>query len=96
MYGVRSRHDLNSNEKCPRCLTIFQDFIDLDKGLLGCYRCGSVFVSKDIRDAEYRCKKEKLEKLKESLKCHICGKACKSKLGLTSHLKSHPKENNGS
>ncbi|MCP4262805.1 MAG: hypothetical protein GY774_35650 [Planctomycetes bacterium] len=50
---VASRHDAAENEKCPRCLSVFQHFMQLESALLGCYRCGSVFVSKPVRDYNY-------------------------------------------
>ena len=89
MYGIKSRHEGHANEKCPRCLNIFQDFIDIGNGLLGCYKCGCVFVSKDIRDNEYAHKKERVLDINKERTCPECGKVCRNKFGLTSHLKSH-------
>jgi hypothetical protein len=45
---IKSRHD-SHGEKCPFCLQIFVNFIDLGDDLLACLKCGSVFVAKEKR-----------------------------------------------
>ena len=52
-FRVISRHSLPESEKCPRCLNVFQNFMDLGRGLMGCFKCGSVFVSRTVRDFNY-------------------------------------------
>jgi predicted adenine nucleotide alpha hydrolase (AANH) superfamily ATPase len=58
-----------NKDKCPRCLDGWVDFMDIngDGTLLGCYKCGCVFVSKDVRASEIEGKKEQLEKQDEEL-----------------------------
>lgn len=50
MDRIRSRHDLPGQEKCPHCLQIFVNFADLGNSLLGCLKCGCVFIEKDKRE----------------------------------------------
>jgi hypothetical protein len=102
-FRVASRWDKRYElEKCPVCKNAFQDFLELSEDLLGCFSCGVVFVPKHVKDSEYAGKKVQLEKqlaeVKEedvepgtpgALKCSICGKLCKSKLGLMSHQRKH-------
>lgn len=62
-FKVASRLNIRQEgEKCPRCLDGWVDFmvVDEENGLLGCYKCGSVFVSKAIREEERVGKKEQL------------------------------------
>jgi hypothetical protein len=51
-------------EKCPICSEGWVDFIDIngDGSLLGCFKCGCVFISKSLRDSELQGKKEQIEK----------------------------------
>jgi len=58
-------------EKCPICSEGWVDFIDIngDGSLLGCFKCGCVFISKSLRDSELQGKKEQIEKqLREAAK----------------------------
>jgi len=90
-----------SVDKCPKCLYGWQDFMDIGESLglesgvlLGCYRCGSIFISKDVRNADMDGKKEYLLSLtKPGEFIAKCGKACRSKTGLISHER-HCKECN--
>ena len=50
------------NEKCPKCLTIWQDFGKIEEHLWFCYSCGTVFVPKKIREPEKWGKKEQILK----------------------------------
>lgn len=45
MFTILSRRDSGS-DKCPRCSRLNVDFIDLGLGMLGCFDCGTVFVTK--------------------------------------------------
>lgn len=98
-------------ERCPKCSEVFSNFIIIDDSLLACYKCGTVFVRKFIRDREYiRVKTQLAIQAKEKEKtvkdedivhkrptiegtdtwlCKVCGKLCKSKLGLASHMRTH-------
>lgn len=66
-------------EKCPICSEGWVDFMDIngDGSLLGCYKCGAVFVSKSLRDSELQGKKEQIERqlkpeyLKEPVKDRV-------------------------
>jgi hypothetical protein len=50
------------NEKCPRCLETYNDFMDIlgDGAVLGCYKCGTLFVSRELRAKEVGGKKEQI------------------------------------
>jgi hypothetical protein len=95
---VLSRHDSVQNEKCPKCLNVFQHFMDLDGGKLGCYKCGTIFVSKPVRDYNYsriveQMKAQQAEKLRlvdpvqaRFLCAHSgCRFEAKTKAGLKAH-----------
>lgn len=102
-YRVASRFDKKyEGEKCPVCKTAFQDFLEFSDDLLGCFSCGATFVPKVARSSEFTGKRDQIErqlsemkdvftdeKDPEGIKCTICGKVCKSKLGLMSHQRSH-------
>ena len=63
VFRVVSRLDKGSEgNKCPRCLDGWVDFMEIDaeKGLLGCYKCGCVFVNKAVRTGDMAGKKEQL------------------------------------
>jgi len=88
-------------ERCPKCSETFSNFIIIDDNLLACYKCGTVFVRKFIRDMEYDRVKEQLAiqivykkpTVEETVwLCKICGKLCKSKGGLGAHMRSHKDE----
>jgi len=49
-------------EKCPKCLTIWQDFGKIEEHLWFCYACGTVFVPKKVREPERWGKKEQILK----------------------------------
>lgn len=91
-------------EKCPKCLDGWVDFMEIDsnKGLLGCYKCGCVFVRKGVRTEEISGKKDQLERqAKEEfvvvdgvpqenpLRCDVCDFVAKSIQGLKVHRVSH-------
>lgn len=44
-FSVLSRRESGS-EKCPRCSRVNVDFVDMGDGLLACFDCGSVFMTK--------------------------------------------------
>lgn len=102
-FRIASRFDERyKDEKCPQCKTAFQDFMELSEDLLACFLCGVAFVPKSLKDSEYLGKKAQLEKqLSEmkpedvestdakGIKCSLCGKICKSKLGLMAHQRVH-------
>ena len=69
-FRVASRlQGRDEGEKCPRCLEGWVDFMEVDaeKGLFGCYKCGSVFVKKSVRLDEVVGKKEQLAKQTKEL-----------------------------
>ena len=82
--------DRYKTEKCPVCLSISQNFMELSENTLGCLYCGCVFVPKFIRKGLDI--KALLEAQSKELICEVCGKVCKSALGLTSHMRSHAKD----
>ena len=102
-FRIASRFDERyKDEKCPQCRTAFQDFMELSEDLLGCFSCGVAFIPKSTKDSEYAGKKVQLElQLREmsegdiesdgvkGLKCSVCGKVCKNKLGLMAHQRVH-------
>jgi hypothetical protein len=102
-YRVASRFDkINETEKCPNCKNAFQDFIEFSEDLFGCFKCGTAFVPKRVRDAEFEGKRDQLDKQlsemtdvftdakdPDGLRCSVCNKICKSKLGLMSHQRVH-------
>ena len=91
-FSIVSKHDLD-NEKCPRCLTIFVNFMVVGENLLGCLNCGSVFVKKDVREFVRDHQKEILELNKAGHHILVddikntcgCGFEAKSKAGLKAH-----------
>lgn len=105
-FRVASKFDKARAEKCPKCSTSFADFMEVGDGLWACYQCGTVFVPKQVRAEELKRKKEQLilqERQKKPelgpivdeaglFKCPECGKGCKSKLGLASHMRKYKKK----
>lgn len=97
-YGILSRHDAIENEKCPKCLMVFQHFIEVGEGVLGCLKCGSVFVGKVYRETFTPARI--VEILKAQKKAAIqpaeersefiapCGFEAKSKAGKVAHERS--------
>jgi uncharacterized C2H2 Zn-finger protein len=88
-FTVVSRHDLE-NEKCPRCLTIFVNFMVVGENLLGCLNCGSIFVKKEVREFVRDHQKEIMQIHKFALPPvgdHACGCGfeAKTKAGLKAH-----------
>ena len=100
MYGVLSRRNVG-RDKCPKCSTLNVDFVDLGNGLLGCFDCGSVFVTKvarvQVRVMEREAKvvpvpeEPEVAKFLDGFTCPTCGKVVKSKLALAGHMRSHKK-----
>lgn len=92
-------------DKCPYCLEGWSDFIlpFEREDVLACYKCGSIFLSKEARVSELARKKEQFEiQQKEqvevpaiesdevkSLKCSVCEFEAKSKAGLMAHMRRH-------
>ena len=91
-------------EKCPKCLTIWQDFGKIEEHLWFCYSCGTVFVPKKVREPEKWGKKEQILRQVETMKemanqnettpfaCPHCDFVAKSEFGLNSHMKKHKNE----
>ena len=77
-FRVASKHETVDTEKCPRCLDVFQHFMEVTHGLLACYKCGSVFISKPVRDYNYSriMEQQKEQQLEvqdlEKLRAHKC------------------------
>ena len=88
-FSIVSKHELY-NEKCPRCLTIFVNFMVVGENLLGCLNCGSVFVKKDVREFVRDHQKEIMVANKGHLRSIVgfvcgCGFKAKSQAGLKAH-----------
>lgn len=89
---IKSKHDCYGN-KCPFCLRVHVNFADLGDDLLGCLKCGCVFIEKGKRaDLEERQVEILVEQLKEKaaaaeeikLTCE-CGFEAKNNAGLAAH-----------
>jgi len=81
---ILSRFDeVGMAEKCPRCLMLRENFLDIGGELLGCLKCGSVFVRKGFRDGLDV--KGMLEAQGRADWVCECGKVCGSKAGLMAH-----------
>ena len=83
-YRILSRFDEgNKGEKCPRCLMVGVNFLDIGGEMLGCLVCGGVFIKRsyrvglDVRGI--------LEGQDRGHVCGDCGKGCKSAAGLVAH-----------
>ena len=88
-------------ERCPKCLITNQNFLIIPSEeipLLGCFRCGTVFVSKrfisglDVRallEEQKRVEKAAAEPEPEpkTYICSSCQKDCRTGSGLAAHLK---------
>lgn len=93
--GVKNRHSCVDNEKCPKCLGIYQHFMDLEDGLLGCFVCGCVFVSKPVRDEvwktvpaivrQHQIEAQQAKIAAENKTLCDCGFEAKNKAGLLAH-----------
>lgn len=93
-FRLLSKHDADKTEKCPRCLQIFQNFLDLGHNQLACLKCGCVFVGRDVRSFVDRNQKAilKSQELEVQIKEHFadelvcaCGFKAKNKTGLVAH-----------
>jgi len=95
---IASRFDETfASEKCPKCSMINVNFINinLDAGLLGCFSCGGVFVSKRFRnnlDVRAMLTEQKEDK---RFICSVpgCRRDCGTKLGLMKHEEKCRREN---
>ncbi len=47
-FGILLRRD-SGNERCPRCNQINVNLVIVSEGILGCFECGSVFLTKRAR-----------------------------------------------
>ena len=86
-FSIKNRHSGDANEKCPRCLTIFVNFMVVDENLLGCLNCGAVFVRKEVRGFVRSHQKEILinRDVKPIDNVCNCGFEAKTKAGLAAH-----------
>jgi len=58
---VASKFDDAKDECCPNCREKFRDFLKpWGKNLLGCYKCGTVFIPKRVLIEERAAKRQKL------------------------------------
>ena len=63
---IAGKHDEAKDEVCPLCRDKFRDFLKpLSGNLLGCYKCGVVFIKRSVLVEEREVKKEKLERREE-------------------------------
>ena len=87
--------DENRGERCPRCLMLNRNFLELSDVMLGCLDCGSVFIRKSFRVAldvrgmlesqMLECGKVVGEAKPAGHVCCDCGLECKSAAGLAAH-----------
>jgi len=91
------RKDAGS-DKCPRCSRTGVDFVVVQEGVLGCFDCGCLFLRKSHRikavlvsvvDTAPDVQTPVIVEEVPEFTCDICGKVCKSKLGWSSHMRSH-------
>jgi hypothetical protein len=47
-FGILGKKDIGS-DKCPRCSRTGVDFVIIQEGVLGCFDCGCVFLTKAER-----------------------------------------------
>lgn len=84
-----SKHRLPENEKCPKCLMIFSNFAQVSDDLLGCLKCGCVFIRSEVRNelSEHQAKilveQDKVIEL-PVYRCE-CGFEAKNNVGLAAH-----------
>ena len=87
-------------ERCPKCLITNQNFLVISHAdilLLGCFRCGTVFVSRrfismlDVRALldEQKCAEQEANAPDPAAKyqCPSCQRDCRTGSGLAAHLK---------
>ena len=81
------------SDKCPRCSRTGVDFVMVQEGVLGCFDCGCLFLRKShrvkTRVAEAAPDVQAPVVSVEAFECSVCGKVCKNKFGLSSHMRSH-------
>jgi len=92
-HKAASRFDEKyQDNKCPNCLFLNQNFIKVSDGMLACYKCGTVFIAKYVRD-DFQLNLRDILKAQEQDRskwvCEECGKICKTKNGLMVHSKVH-------
>ena len=80
------------SDKCPRCSRTGVDFVVVQEGVLGCFDCGCLFLRKSHRvkavlvSVVETAPDVVVEEVPE-FGCAVCGKVCKNKLGLSSHMR---------
>jgi DNA-directed RNA polymerase subunit M/transcription elongation factor TFIIS len=63
LFQVVTRKELmDSQERCPKCSVVRQDFMKIMEGVLACYHCGTLFVPKAVRYKELEGKREQIAK----------------------------------
>jgi hypothetical protein len=60
LFRVITWKESGENEKCPKCLNIRQDFMEIMPNVWACYQCGCVFVPKAVRYKELEGKREQI------------------------------------
>jgi ribosomal protein L37AE/L43A len=60
LFRVITWKESGENEKCPKCLNIRQDFMEIMPNVWACYQCGCVFVPKAVRYKELEGKREQV------------------------------------
>lgn len=87
-FRLHSRHKYK--DVCPVCRGGFSDFGGIEglDGLVFCEKCGILKIRNDVL-ADFPVWKLGLLKPAPVFACKVCGKECKSALGLFSHGKSH-------
>ena len=88
---IANRFDaLNKGEKCPKCLNINVNFLDMGESCLSCLRCGCMFVRKSLLDSiDQKALLEKQRIEDEGFLCRVGGCShkipFKTKAGLMAH-----------
>jgi ribosomal protein L37AE/L43A len=62
LFRVITWKESGEQEKCPKCLNIRQDFMEIMPNVWACYQCGCVFVPKAVRYKEIEGKRGQIAK----------------------------------
>jgi len=87
-HKVASRFNKKyAQDKCPICLAVHHNFIEVSDKELACYYCGIIFLNKETRDGMLRASKEMQIKQGKDSRTFVCDCGFKSKTnaGLKAH-----------
>lgn len=101
-HKVASRFDPKyKQDRCPKCGYLDQNFIFISDKELACYRCGTMFISRDARLAMKEVSFDMLKSQEEDRSAFVCEvPGCsfgengvpfraKTKAGLVAHMVKH-------